>query len=124
MNPSGGVKLFTVLRNIRGHERKHLPALMSLVDFDIVVEIGYAEETGRPLTAGALDGLKLTSRTSLHRRLKALLEAGVLGKEKMATDKRCTIFVVRPRTLAALHHYAAMLTEVASAIKDITPAYV
>jgi len=122
MNAGGG-KLFTVLRNIRAHERKHLPALMSLVDFDIVVEIGYAEECGKPLTAGMLDGLKLTSRTSLHRRLNALLEAGVLGKEKLATDRRCTIFVVRPRTLAALHQYAAMLTEISTVIKSIEPAH-
>ena len=40
------MKLFTGLRKIREFERRQLPFLKSVVDFDIVIEIGYAEEQG------------------------------------------------------------------------------
>ncbi len=44
------MKLFTGLKKIREYERQQLPFLKSVVDFDIVIEIGYAEEQGQPLT--------------------------------------------------------------------------
>ena len=42
------MKLFAALRKIREFERGQLPFLKSIVDFDIVIEIGYAEEEGPP----------------------------------------------------------------------------
>ena len=44
------MKLFTGLRKLRDYQRQQLPFLKSVVDFDIVIEIGYAEEQGQPLT--------------------------------------------------------------------------
>src|ERR1035441_1669700 len=38
------MKLFTGLKKIREFERQQLPFLKSVFDFDIVIEIGYAEE--------------------------------------------------------------------------------
>jgi hypothetical protein len=43
-------KIFTGLKQIRKFERRQLPFLKSIVDFDVVIEIGYAEEQGQPLT--------------------------------------------------------------------------
>ena len=43
------MKLFTGLKQIREFERMQLPFLKSVVDFDIVIEIGYAEEQGNHL---------------------------------------------------------------------------
>ena len=40
------MKLFTGLKQIREFERRQLPFLKSVIDFDIVIEIGYAEELG------------------------------------------------------------------------------
>ena len=44
------MKLFTGLKKIREFERLRLPFVKSIFDFDIVIEIGYAEEQGEPLT--------------------------------------------------------------------------
>jgi hypothetical protein len=43
------MKLFTGLKKIREFERQQFPFLKSVFDFDIVIEIGYAEEGGQPL---------------------------------------------------------------------------
>jgi hypothetical protein len=44
------MKLFAGLKKFSDYERLPLPFVKSLFDFDIVVEIGLAEEQGRPLT--------------------------------------------------------------------------
>ena len=66
------MKLFTGLRKIREFERLQLPFLKSVIDFDIVIEIGYAEEEGHPLTLKQLFLLKVSSRTTVRRKLAKL----------------------------------------------------
>jgi len=44
------MKIFTGLKKIREFERRQLSFLKSIVDFDIVIDIGYAEEQEQPLT--------------------------------------------------------------------------
>ena len=40
------MKLFAALKKIREFEKAQLPFLKSIVDFDILIEIGHAEEHG------------------------------------------------------------------------------
>ena len=42
------MKLFAALKKIRAFEKAQLPFLKSIVDFDILIEIGHAEEHGWP----------------------------------------------------------------------------
>jgi hypothetical protein len=59
--------LFTGLRKIRELERLQLPFIKSIVDFDIIIEIGCAEEEGEPLTLKRLLLLNISSRTTVRR---------------------------------------------------------
>ncbi len=71
------MKLFTGLKKIREFEKQQLPFLKSVVDFDIVIEIGYAEEQGQPLT---LKQLFLLNIRFAHDRTPQI-EPGLLTKE-------------------------------------------
>ena len=57
------------IEKIRDFERRQLPFLKTVVDFDIVIEIGYAEEQGQSLTLKQLFLLNLSSRTTVRRKL-------------------------------------------------------
>ena len=63
------MKLFTGLKKIREFQRVHLPFLNSVIDFDIVIEIGYEEEHHRPLTLKRLYLLDICSRGTMRRKL-------------------------------------------------------
>src|ERR1700722_4435766 len=76
------MKLFTGLKKIREFERAQLPFLRTVVDFDIVIEIGYAEEQGKPLTLKQLFLLDVSSRTTVRRKLAKLDERGIIIRRK------------------------------------------
>jgi hypothetical protein len=84
------------LRKIREFEKLQLPFLKSVVDFDIVVEIGYAEEVGKPLTLKRFHLLNICSRTTIRRKLMRLVQQGVLIRRKDPRDQRATLLVVSP----------------------------
>ena len=79
------MKLFAALRKIREFERLQLPFLKSVIDLDIVIQIGYAEEEGQPLKLKQLYLLKITSRSTVRRRLARLIRTGNRGA--MQTDE-------------------------------------
>src|ERR1039457_3345231 len=90
------MKLFTGLKKIREFERRQLPFLKSVFDFDIVIEIGYAEEQGQPLTLKRLFLLNICSRTTVRRKLATLIEQGIVIRRKHATDHRAILRMISP----------------------------
>ena len=50
MSKEKEASLFAGLRKMRELERRHLPFARSLIEFDLIIEIGYHEERGKPLT--------------------------------------------------------------------------
>ena len=107
------MKLFAGLRKIREFERLQLHFLKSTVDFDIVIEIGYAEEEGQPLTLKQLLLLNLCSRTTVRRKLARLVEQGVIVRRKHANDQRANLLVISPASIKLLSKYGATLTSIA-----------
>ena len=71
------MKIFAGLRKLRTLEAKHLPFVRSRVEFDLIIEIGYHEERGKPLTFKQLLALRICSRTTAHRKLHILVDEGV-----------------------------------------------
>jgi hypothetical protein len=63
------VELFAALKKMREFERLQLPFIRSLIDFDIIIEIGYAQEQKKPLTPKPLFLLNIGSVTTVRRRL-------------------------------------------------------
>ena len=109
------MKLFTGLKKIREFERLQLPFLKSVVDFDIVVEIGYAEEhQGQPLTLKQLFLLNISSRTTVRRKLATLIEQGIVIRRKQASDHRASLLIVAPSAVKRLSKYGGTLISIST----------
>ena len=110
------MKLFAALRKIRELERVQLPFLRSLIDFDIIVEIGYAEEEKQPLTQKQLFLLDLGSLTTVRRRLAQLVEQGIVRRRPNVRDQRSALLTVSAPSLKLLTKYGSALTAICGAI--------
>jgi len=108
------MKLFTGLKKIREFEKLQLPFLRSVVDFDIVIEIGYAEEQGQPLTLKQLFLLNIRSRTTVRRKLAALIEQGIVIRRKHANDHRSSLLIISPSSCKLLGKYCGTLTYISA----------
>ena len=108
------MKLFTGLKKIREFERLQLTFLRSVVDFDIVIEIGYAEEQGQPLTLKQLLLLNFCSRTTVRRKLARLIEQGIVIRRKHANDHRASLLIISPSTVKLLGKYGGTLTSISA----------
>ena len=108
------MKLFTGLRKIREFERRQLPFLRSVVDFDIVIEIGYAEEQGQPLTWKQLILLNFGSRTTVRRKLAKLIEQRIVIRRRHADDHRASLLIVSPSGVKLLSKYGGLITSISA----------
>ena len=108
------MKLFTGLKKIREFERLQLPFLKSVVDFDIVIEIGYAEEQGQPLTLKQLFLLNISSRTTVRRKLARLIEQGIVIRRKHANDHRASLLIISPSFLKVLGKYCGAVNSIST----------
>ena len=106
------MKLFAGLRKIRDLERTQLPFLKSLVDFDIVLEIGYAEEQNQPLTLKQLFLLNISSRSTVRRKLARLIEQGIVTQRRHSNDHRATVLTIASSSLKLLGKYCGVLTSI------------
>ena len=89
--------------------------LKSVVDFDIVIEIGYAQEQGQRLTLKQLFLLNISSRTTVRRKLAKLIERGIIIRRKQAHDHRASVLIISPAALKLLGKYGGTLTSIAMA---------
>jgi len=108
------MKLFTGLKQIREFERRQLPFLKSVIDFDIVIEIGYAEEQEQPLTLKLLFLLNLSSRTTVRRKLARLIEQEIVMRRKHANDHRASVLTISTSTVKLLGKYGGTLTSISA----------
>jgi DNA-binding MarR family transcriptional regulator len=97
--------LFVGLRRMRDLERKHLPFVRSMVEFDLIIEIGYHEERGRPLTLKHLLTLGVCTRTTLRRKLASLVEQGVVVRTRPENDGRAVLLGISKSALQRLERY-------------------
>jgi DNA-binding MarR family transcriptional regulator len=104
------LKLFAALRKIREFERLQLTFLKSMIDFDIIIEIGYAQEQKKPLTPKQLPLLGVAaSATTIRRRLAKLTEQGVVRRSTNANDRRSEILTLSSPSLKLLGRYGSLL---------------
>ena len=108
------MKLFTGLKKIREFERLQLPFLKSVVDFDIVIEIGFAEEQGQRLTLKQLFLLHISSRTTVRRKLAKLIDQGIVIRRKHANDQRASLLIISPATVKLLNKYGGTITSISA----------
>jgi DNA-binding MarR family transcriptional regulator len=108
------MKLFAGLRKIRDFQKVQLPFVKSIIDFDIVIEIGYQEERGQPMTLKQLFLLDICSRTTVRRKLGRLIDQGIVMRRKDANDQRATLLVIAPSTIKLLGKYGGALTTISA----------
>lgn len=108
-------QLFASLRKKREFERAQMPFIGSLLDFDIIIEIGYAQEQKTKLTPKQLFLLKLGSVTSVRRRLAKLTGAGVVVRHANAQDHRSEFLTLSPASIKVLERYGALLMSLCGA---------
>ena len=104
------MKLFASLRMMREFERLQLPFITSLIDFDLIIEIGYAQEENKPLTPKQLFLLEIGSVTTVRRRLARLTEQGVVRRRINTNEPRSEILTVTTSNLKLLGKYGRVLT--------------
>jgi hypothetical protein len=108
------MKLFTGLRKLREFQRVQLPFFRSILDYDIVIEIGYAEELGRPITLKRLFLLNISSASTVRRKLNNLVNEGIVIRRKTTNDQRTTALTVGPATIRALGKYSAAIATISA----------
>jgi hypothetical protein len=79
---------FVAMRQKRAYERRFLPFLKTVVDFDIACEIGLHQLAGAPLTVKHLLLLTLAPQATVLRRLERLCALGVVVRTRSRRDGR------------------------------------
>jgi hypothetical protein len=102
---------FKKLKTIRMFERQNLPHLRTHEDFDIVVEVGFHQENGTPLTLKGLVLLNISSPATVQRRISALVQNGVLTRTRCASDRRSVELGVSTETRELVESYVQMLAK-------------
>jgi len=105
--------LFAGLRKMREMGKQQLPFLHSIIEFDIVVEIGYAEEIGKPLTLKQLSLCSIGSLSTIRRKLSLLEERDIIFRRRHVTDNRTTHLLVAPTALKMLTKYSGAISSIA-----------
>ncbi|MDP2639253.1 MAG: hypothetical protein Q8Q16_01105 [Betaproteobacteria bacterium] len=92
--------MFQQFRRLHAFRQKQFPCLQSLLDCVLVVEIGYYQEQGRPLTIKGLLLLKLGAPATVRRRLQRLADLGLVHKLRANYDGRIYHLEIDPSVRA------------------------
>ncbi len=103
---------FKKLKTIRMFEKLHLPHLRTHEDFDIVIEVGFHQENGTPLTLKGLMLLNITSPATLQRRICSLVQNGTLTRTRCNSDRRSVELGVSAHTRELIERYVGMLSDI------------
>jgi DNA-binding MarR family transcriptional regulator len=97
---------FESLREKRAYERRFLPMLKTVVDFDVVCEVGYHQLVGNPLTVKHLLLLRLAPPATVLRRLDRLCELNIVLRVQSHRDGRVHHLLVTPDMLRLFANYS------------------
>lgn len=86
-----------------------MPHLRSHEDFDIVIEVGYHEDMGQPLTLKCLLLIGITSTSTTQRRVHALVDAGILTRTRSDSERRSVRLDVSSQTRKLVDRYVQIL---------------
>lgn len=103
------MKVFAHLRATRTFRRRHLGFLETREDHDIVQEIGYHEEAGKPLTLKQLQMMGITSLPTLQRRLRRLRDVGAVVSRRMDGDARAVELTLSSKVMRTYHRYGDLI---------------
>lgn len=99
-------------RELHSHSiarRKLLPFIRSLEDSDLLIAIGAANEAGSSLGLKQLQLLSIASPSTVHRRIRALVETKAIKKSLQRGDGRRVVYTLTAKTRAAFRAYVSQL---------------
>jgi hypothetical protein len=108
---------FDTLRAIREFEKQHLSFIRTMEDLDIVREIGFHQEAGKPITLNELLALQIASVATVQRRLAELKAQAVVEPRPLNRDRRSFELLLSPAVLKAYASYIALLKKLARRAK-------
>ena len=101
--------MFQQLRRLQAFTQKHFPCLQSPIDNALIVEIGYYQEQGRPLTIKGLLLLKLGAPATVCRRLQRLVDLGLVHKRRANHDRRIFHLEIDPTVRMRFAKYLKLI---------------
>ena len=101
--------MFQQLRRLQALTQKYFPCLQTHVDSMLIVEIGYHEEQGRPLTIKSLLLLKFGAPATVLRRLQRLVGLGLVHKRRANHDKRIYLLEIDPAVRIRFAKYLKLI---------------
>lgn len=97
---------FQKLRVASINRKLLLPFVKSLLDHDILIAIGAADEINAPLGYKQLVLLELAPPTTLQRRLKSLVGIRAIRRSTRSGDGRLVSYSLTRKALAAYKQYS------------------
>lgn len=101
--------MFQRLRRLRAFTQEQFPYLQSAIDNALVIEIGYYQEQGRPLTIKGLLLLKLGAPATVRRHLRTLVDLGVVQKRRASHDARICHLEIDPSVRMRFAKYLKLI---------------
>ena len=100
-----------------------IPGIKTYKDFDILIEIGYHQEEGCPLSLKQLMLLKIASQATVRRYLGNLVRDGMVEKFASADDHRSVMLRLSASCCRTLTNHLANIVEhlVARTVKSSKP---
>lgn len=87
-----------------------IPGIRTYKDFDILIEIGYHQEEGCPLTLKQLMLLKIASQATVRRYLNNLVRDGMVEKFESTDDQRSVLLRLSASTVRTLSaHFSRIM---------------
>lgn len=91
-----------------------LPGVATYTEFDILIEIGYYQEHGSPLTLKQLLLLGISFQATVRRHLGRLVKDGIVIKTESINDHRSVILTLSGNTIQTLtSHLTEIITHLA-----------
>jgi len=101
--------MFQQLRRLQAFAQKHFPCLQSAIDNVLIVEIGYYQEQGRPLTIKGLLLLKLGAPATVRRHVQRLVDLGLVHKRRANHDGRICHLEIDPEMRMRFAKYLKLI---------------
>ena len=93
------IKIFQSLKAASDFRRHHMPFLQTLVDIDLVREIGLYQVRRHPVTLKLLFTKGIASVATVQRRLERLRRLGAVEQSRSDGDKRVVHLTLSPSVL-------------------------
>ncbi len=101
---------------------EEFPGVKTYKELDILIEIGYHQEIGSPLTMKQLSLLDVASQATVRRCLHRLIHAGFVEKGKEPSDHRAIVLYLSEATVRTMvGHFGEAIARLSKVLSETAP---